>query len=41
MPRRRRRLATLHAVRPVHWMMVAPALVLLAVFLFLPSIYVA
>lgn len=37
----RRRLVTLHAVRPVHWLMVAPALCLLAIFLFLPSIYVA
>jgi multiple sugar transport system permease protein len=39
--RTHRRLASLHAVRPAHWMMVAPALSLLAVFLLLPSIYVA
>ena len=41
MVRPRRRLASIHAVRPVHWLMVAPALSLLAVFLFLPSVYVA
>lgn len=37
----RRAAASLHALRPVHWAMVTPALSLLAVFLLVPAVYVA
>ena len=38
---RTRRPASLHSLRPIHWLLVTPALALLTIFLFVPSIYVA
>jgi multiple sugar transport system permease protein len=40
MRRIRRGIGGLHALRPAHWLMVAPALVLLVVFLLAPAFYV-
>lgn len=40
MSRLRRTAAGLHALRPIHWAMVTPALALLAVFLVVPAVYV-
>ena len=37
----RRPAVGVHALRPVHWAMVTPALGLLVIFLFLPAVYVA